>query len=274
MTQKIQIKTLMLYLPFLLWSTTAFSMIAWINRQRSQQNLQSLQQCLQSKDLEEIDGYIRQMQNNVSHECIEELARITCQSYDLLKSERDHARASIREVLKKPHRHAIHDTSIPKPLYEQICTTLRHEGIHPKSTTLHYMADSKDPDLYASSQGTCFIDGYHVLEPKIRLFPPLLEESEEIQLFIQNHEISHILLQHTSMTDTINEFNPDADTKHLKSIKEREADIYTASKSSRLACAGAILSCKLGHNNIIDNSRHCTKMLTMCELLKRKEELS
>lgn len=270
MIKKIQIKILILCLLSLLWSTAAIAMLARAHRQKVQQHLHQRAQSI--KTAEEINHHIESMQNNVSHECMQELAHITGQPYDAVKTNIDHARSSVKDVLKKSDHRAIHDPNMSQHLYTKLCTILHDEGVNPKSTSLEYKTDSQDSFLSADSRGTVFINGQHILTPRIRLYPPLLEESEEIQSFICRHEVWHVLLQHSFIHAQI--FGLNADTKKLDSIKEREADIYAASRSSRLACAGAITRCSVGHAEIIDKDSHCVDMMIMCELMKRKEELS
>jgi len=247
-------------------------MLQRARRQESQRRIQEHVKRLQSVD--EVDDRIAHMRDNASNECIEELARITGKPYDFLKSKIDLERDITREILKIPNSQATHDPNIPASLYKTMRTHMLDEGVNPQSTTLKYKPQSQERHLFATARGIIFMYGYPILRQKIELYPLLLQTSEGHQAFTCRHELWHILLQHDSMSYTANIDSPNADTKYLTSAQEREADIYAASKNSRLACAGAIQRCQFGHADILDKNGHCTQMLTMCELLKRKEELS
>ena len=262
----------MLSLLLFFYPTTSFCMLQRAHRQESQRRIQEHVKKLQSVD--EVNLRIDRMRDNVSNECIEELARITDKPYDLLKSTIDLERDITKEILKIPNPQATHDSRIPASLYKTMRTNMLDEGVNPQSTTLKYKPDSQNTHLFGDSRGIVFIYGSLILRQKIQLYPPLLQRSKDYQAFTCRHELWHILLQHSSMHYTANTYSSNADKKRLHSVIEREADIYAASKNSRLACAGAIDRCQFGHAEILDKNSHCTQMLTMCELLKRKEELS
>lgn len=84
------------------------------------------------------------------------------------------------------------------------------------------------------------------------------------------HETHHTLLGHSALRILA----APKTSSQFSSIIERQADLYTASKSRQLACSGAQYRCNDSHVQILDSDAHCKEMLTMCALMKRKEELS
>jgi hypothetical protein len=263
---------LILALPFLFYPATSFSMLTRTRRQESQRRIQ--EHVNSFKTVDEVNNRIDLMKDHASKEYIQEFAQITNIPYTTSKTHIDQTRILLKEALKLPDPNASHDPAIPASLYTTICTSMRDEEVAPQSTTLIYRADSQNSFLFADARSALFVNGSPVLKPQIQFYPPLLRIPQAHQSFICEHEFRHILLNHSCISYIAQNANPTANPNHLISAQEKEADIYAASKNAKIAHAGAISRCTIGHAAIIDHESHCHQMQLMYALMKRKEELS
>lgn len=265
---------LILFLAFLFYPTTSFSMLTRARRQESQRRIQERVKSFQSID--EVNGRIVQMKNDASKESIQEFAHITGIPYETAKIHIDQTRALVKEALKFPNPDATHDPAIPAPLYATICKSMSDEGMNPQSTTLIYKAGPEKINsiLFAEATSTTFYDGLPRLNPHIQFYSPSLQVHQAQQAFICEHELRHVVLHHSLMGYIAKTSNPSANQKILHSAQEKEADIYAASKNAYIARTAAMIRCTSRHAAIIDHQEHCQQMQLMYALMKRKEELS
>jgi hypothetical protein len=270
MLKQLQIKALILYLPFLFASTITFSMLRPPHQkklQQAQQHQANLQKIKNIQNIEEVNSMVEKINNEVYKECLQELQSKTGFPYDDLKSLIDTKRKDIKESLQQNNFDASHDPNMPEAFYSKTIKALKEDDINPKNIRLTY-AHTNDSRHSASSIGPLFFR--EDPQPEIIFYNAILEMPEFEQDFTRAHELAHIKLRHTPIEYLLKK----NDMYKLDSILEREADIHAASKNSYLACAGAEHRCSYGHRDILDEQAHCFQMQFMCELMKRKEELS
>lgn len=228
-----------------------------------------LKKTISQQNIQEINQRIEETLKGIDRECIDELHALTSLPHNFLEKYIDLGREFIQISLKEDNRNAFHDPDMPKFMYDTAIKTLQENDINPRNVKLTYNTQEKIPGLKASAGGRLLFSGNHPIE-RIQIYELLAQDPDRYHEFSLGHETHHLLLGHSAL-------------KHLAlpnksnlftSIIERQADLYTASKSSKLACSGAMRQCNNGHAQILDNHAHCREMIAMCELMKRKEELS
>jgi len=268
--KKLLLQTLSLF--FLLSSSSTFTMLHRRYKKQIEQ-AEALKKIKEITSIAEIDARIESIKQTPYEECLKELSQITGIPYDILKIKIDIERILVEEVLKEENPAAHHDPTMPPVLYENLRETFLDLGLNPKSTTFTYEKNSKTVQQNAASHGIIFYGTHALNTPEILQYEKLLRKPEAAQLFIDGHELHHILLQHNAMRFLALSHKPAADLKQLTSIYEREADINTASRNSKLACVGAAHRCKRPHAQILDGKKHCAEMVIVCALMQQKEML-
>lgn len=227
----------------------------------------------QVRKIRKIDLEVKNFQDKAYTDCLQEMATMTGEPIEMLRSHFDYERLLAEKTLKDPNPSAAHDPNMPATSYQEWQTIMTSEGINPKSTAMQYEPNTKKGLTLASASGLLFRQSHLLVTPIITEHPILSEASPEIQEFTRRHECHHLKLQHTSMKVIADTLNPKNNPKQLISAQEKEANIHAASANSRSACSGAFIQCFMGNTGIIDEDNHCKDMLRMCTLMKRKEEL-
>jgi hypothetical protein len=223
---------------------------------------------ISTQNIQEVNQGIQSILNNIDRECIQELHTITTIPHDILEEYISLGREIIRTSLKEDDRDAFHDPRMPKPIYNAAIKTLEENDINPRNVELIYKK-GKNPQRKAYAVGRNFFNNNYPIE-KIQIYESLAKDPECQLNYTLGHETQHKLLGHSALDTLVSSRK----SMLFTSIKERQAIIYAASKSSQLACFGAIYECNSGNAQIINKDAHCKEMLTMCALMKRKEELS
>jgi hypothetical protein len=242
-------------------------------RQKQLNSLTPIEKISYISSISQVEDMMAKMKQEPYEECLMALANMTGQSHDNLKQQFDTERTLTQSILKQTDPFIFHDPNIPATLYTQLKNIYEQDGDNLNSTTLKYVKNSDNKQLLASARGIIF--GLFRKPPRIILQSILLERPENDIFFTLMHEKHHILLQHSSMT-LVAFPHSSANSpmrKFLLSAQEREADIYAASKNSKLAYQGVLHACAFGHTDIIDNKSHCAQMQTMFALTLQKEKL-
>ncbi len=229
--------------------------------------------------VDDVDHEIHRIQDDIYHETLKEIEGVTHKPYNHLQYYFDLQRIIVKDLLQteNPSITQKHNKNIPPSIYNDIVFLLRKNKIDPKNITLKYEITSEE-NLLASAKGAEFNaqDFPYFKKPQIKLFSELTKTSRLNQMFTYQHELSHILLQHSFMLRVVLSHvdNPENfNTDKLISLNEREADVYAASKNLSIAHAGMEDRCTYGHVNIIDPIKHCDTMLIMYALMLQKEQL-
>jgi hypothetical protein len=229
--------------------------------------------------VDDVDHEIHRIQDGIYHETLKEIEDVTHKPYNRLQYYFDLQRIIVKDLLQteNPSITQKHSKNIPPSIYNDIIFLLKKNNIDPKNITLKYEITSEE-NLLASAKGAEFNaqDFPYFKKPQIKLFSELTKEPKPIQMFTYQHELSHILLQHTFMQSVVLSHvdNPEnCNIDKLTSLNEKEADIYAASKNLLIAHAGMESRCTYGHPDIIDPINHCDTMLIMYALMKQKDNL-
>lgn len=262
----------------LLLSLPLLPMFSNITKRRKQQTTYefTLKEIQNITTVSAVDDAIYEIKNKIYEELVTELEHIIDVPSISIKNFINKARTCMRKALQEnsPLTQAIHEESIPSSLYNNMLTILREEKINPNNVNLHYIinqnkdeeeiltAESLDPNQF-------LFDFTNFIKPTINFYESLLSDTTAQQKFVCLHELKHILLRHPALRS-------DQETKNLRSIMEREADIHAASKNIEFAYAGQKRRCDLSnyHPNIIGRQSHCETMKIMWALMQKKEELS
>lgn len=253
-------------LTLLFYSTVALS-----ESQSYEELIQTPVDSIKSK--EEVDQIIKKVHDNAYDRCIKQLACATDKLPEDIRIHFDHDRNMANDFLKNSTSKLRHDPHMPQHLYETARSLMLEKNIDPKNIEIEYHKFNWD-HTHGDARSFVFVNGRPVGTPRIRIYRNIISDPEDSQEFTIAHELNHVLLQHSSMAYYLYAHNPHTNTAYLNSAIEKEADIHAASTNSKLACAGALDQCDRGHAHILDQKAHCKEMQFMCELMKRKEELS
>ncbi len=266
----------LLFLPLPL-----FSMFNNITNRRKQQAAHkvTLKKIQNLTTVSALDQAIDDIKNKIYEELLIELEHITNEPSTSIKIFINEARRCMKKTLQKsyPLMQTIHEANLPSSLYKSMLTLLLKEKINPNNIHLHYILDQNEDEedrekiLEAETfdLNPLLFSSTEFIKPTINFYESLLFNTKAQQNFVCLHELSHILLRHSSI-------RPHRETTNLHSIMEREADIHAASKNITFAHAGKKARCALSghHSKIIDSQNHCETMKIIYALMQKKEELS
>jgi Zn-dependent peptidase ImmA (M78 family) len=252
------------------------------NIAKEQENKKYKQKILEVKRLttvSDVDHEIDKLKNDVYHELLKEIEDITQQPHDTFKF--DAQRDIVKDLLRieNPFITQEHSKNIPLSIYNDLISLLKNNNIDPKHVTLQYTINS-DQNMFAHSIGARFNsqDFPYFHKPQIQLFSAITKRPQSQQLFTYQHELSHILLHHSYISEVAYSHTDDpinCNIDKLVSIIEREADIHAASKNLLLAGTSLDLRCNgISHRKIIDPKKHCDDMITIYTLMLHKEKLA
>ena len=274
-----------LILPFLFTFSSSMPMLTSLFKQTLQKFTQSregseITRIRQLATIADVDHEIDMIKDDVYDKTLKEIKNLSDIPYDTVRLYFDFRRGVVKNVLEtsNPLINQEHDKNIPSSIYNDLISLLKDNSIDPKNVTLKY-ENSSEKGLLADARGANInVQTYPDFEkPRIRLFSQLIEEPKSNKLFTYQHELSHILLEHSFMQRVV--LSHIEDPKHcnldqLTSLNEQEADIHAASKNIQLASAGVQSRCTYGHIAVINPLEHCQVMITLYALMLQKEKLS
>jgi hypothetical protein len=258
-------------LSFLLFASPIFSMfnntIRWGKKRNDYEA--KLKQIQNLTTVSAVNDKIDAIKDEIYDELLAELEHINNIPSEILRIFINYQRMCMEEILQKNFLSApaIHDPNIPSSLYQGILSIFKAEKINPNNINLRYVENTNDEELLKAEAIDLNITLTRLtdfIKPTIEFYESLSSDTQATKDFVCLHETKHLLLRHPSLHGTA----------EVTSIKEREADIHAASKSTAFAFTGQIRRCTLRHANIIDGKSHCETMKIMYALMKQKEALS
>ena len=258
-------------LSFLLFASPILSMfnntIKWGKKRNDYEA--KLKQIQNLTTVSAVNDKIDAIKDEIYDELLTELEHIKDMPSEILRIVINYERMHMEELLQKdfPSAPVIHDPNIPSSLYQGILTILKAEKINPNNVNLRYMKNQDNEELLkaeAIDSNIILTSLSDFIKPTIIFYKSLSSDSQAAKDFVCLHETKHLLLRHPLLHGTA----------QLASIKEKEADIHTASESTTFARAGKERRCTLRHANIIDGKSHCETMKIMYALMQQKEALS